>query len=160
MLTQRTPESAWAAEAVQLATDNVHAGGGPFGALVARGDELVTTGTNRVTPDLDPTAHAEITAIRAACRALGSFSLRGCVLVSSCEPCPMCLATALWSRLDAVHYVADRDDAALAGFDDRAFHDLFHDPGASWPTRVERVEVPGRNAPFEAWRDKPDRVEY
>lgn len=160
MLEQRSPDGAWAAEAVRLATDNVRAGGGPFGALVARDGELVATGTNRVTLDLDPTAHAEITAIRAACRQLGSFSLRECVLVASCEPCPMCLATALWSRLDAVHYVADRDDAAAAGFDDRAFHDLFHDPAATWPTRVRQVEVTGRNAPFRAWRDKPDRVEY
>lgn len=150
----------WMAEAVRLATENVHDGGGPFGALVARDGEVVATGTNLVTTDLDPTAHAEVTAIRAACRALGTFSLRGCLLVTSCEPCPMCLATAQWSRLDAVLYAADREDAALAGFDDRSFHDLFRDPDPVWPTPVRRVELAGRNAPFEAWRDKADRVEY
>ena len=160
MLKQHTPEADWAAQAVRMATDNVRSGGGPFGALVARGGELIATGTNRVTTDLDPSAHAEITAIRAACRELGTFSLRGCVLVTSCEPCPMCLGAALWSRVDGVHYAADREDAALAGFDDRAFHDLFSDPAATWPTRVEQVDLSWRNAPFEAWRDKPDRVEY
>lgn len=160
MLEQRTPKGGWIAEAVRMATDNVSSGGGPFGALVARDDELIATGTNRVTIDHDPSAHAEITAIRAACRELGTFSLRGCVLVVSCEPCPMCLAAALWARLDGVYYAADREDAALAGFDDRAFHELFNDPEATWPTRVEQVDLAGRNEPFEAWRDKPDRVEY
>ncbi|GAA0539550.1 tRNA-specific adenosine deaminase [Saccharopolyspora subtropica] len=153
-------EQEWMARAIELATTNVDSGGGPFGALVVRDGEVVATGTNRVTVDLDPTAHAEVTAIRNACRALGTFKLDGCVLVTSCEPCPMCLASALWARLDRVLFAADRDDAAAAGFDDRAFYEVFRDPEASTPTPVHRVEMPNRNAAFDAWRTKPDRVAY
>lgn len=158
--TVATDEDQWMSEVIRLATDSVGGGGGPFGALVASGGEIVATGTNLVTSDLDPTAHAEVTAIRRACRELNTFKLDGCVLVSSCEPCPMCLASALWSRLDGVLYAADRDDAAVAGFDDRAFHDLFTDPGSVWPTPVRRVHAGNRTAPFEAWLNKADRIEY
>lgn len=154
------PERSWLAEAIRLAVDSVDAGGGPFGALIVRDGEVVASGTNLVTTSLDPTAHAEVTAIRRACHELGTFALDGCVLVTSCEPCPMCLASALWARLGSVVYAADRDDAAGAGFDDRAFYDLFSDPAAVWPTPVRRVDVPERNAAFDAWLRKPDRVEY
>lgn len=154
-------EQAWLAEAVELARRNVAAGGGPFGAVVVRAGEVVATGTNRVTAELDPTAHAEVTAIRGACRALGTFQLSGCVLVSSCEPCPMCLAAALWARLDRVLYAADRDDAAAAGFDDRAFYELFDDLDREhWPMQVRQLDVPERTSPFEAWRNNPNRVDY
>lgn len=154
-------DSDWTARAIGLAVDNVAAGGGPFAALVVRAGSVVATGLNRVTADLDPTAHGEVTAIRAACRALGTFSLAGSVLYSSCEPCPMCLASALWARLDRVVYAADRDDAARGGFDDRAFYDLFGRDRATWssPT-VTELELPDRTAPFDAWLEKPDRVDY
>ncbi|WP_211212907.1 nucleoside deaminase [Actinopolyspora mortivallis] len=150
----------WMRRAIALATDSVASGGGPFGAVIGRGDEVVATGTNMVTTNLDPTAHAEVTAIRNACLELDSFRLDGCVLVTSCEPCPMCMASALWARLDEIVYAADRDDAAAAGFDDRAFYELFTDPNAVWPTPVRPVAVDNRTAPFDAWRNKPDRVEY
>ncbi|WP_033344410.1 nucleoside deaminase [Catenuloplanes japonicus] len=146
--------------AVAAAVTNVHEGGGPFGALVMRGGEVVATGVNQVTATLDPTAHAEVVAIRAACRALGTFKLEGCVLVSSCEPCPLCLAAALWARVDRVVYAADRDDAADAGFDDRAFYDLFARPRDEWPVLVAQAEAGDRVAPFTAWANRPDRVEY
>src|SRR5438874_2765446 len=108
----------WLDRAVDLATDNVAEGGGPFGAVIIRGEsELISVGVNRVTRDLDPTAHAEVVAIREACRKLGDFKLDGCVLVTSCEPCPLCLAAALWARVDRVVFAADRYDAAKAGFD-------------------------------------------
>ena len=145
---------------VDCAVDNVAAGGGPFAALVIRADEVVAEGVNRVTRDLDPTAHAEVVAIRVACQALGEFSLAGCVLVSSCEPCPLCLAAALWARGDEVVYVADRDDAARAGFDDRAFYDLFDQPRSSWPTPVRQTRIAPAAAPFDAWLAKADRVAY
>ncbi|GAB3285524.1 nucleoside deaminase [Parasphingorhabdus pacifica] len=154
------PEKSWLAESIRLAVDSVDSGGGPFGALIVREGEVVATGTNLVTTSFDPTAHAEVTAIRRACERLRVFALDGCVLVSSCEPCPMCLSAVLWSRVDRVIYAADRDDAAGAGFDDRAFYDLFSDPAAVWPTPVTRVDVPERNAAFDAWCRKPDRVEY
>ena len=145
---------------VDNAVDNVAAGGGPFAALIVRGDEVVAEGVNRVTRDLDPTAHAEVVAIRAACQAVNDFSLAGCVLVSSCEPCPLCLAAALWARVDEVVYVADRDDAARAGFDDRAFYDLFDQPRSGWPTPVHQARIAPAAAPFDAWLAKSDRIAY
>jgi tRNA(Arg) A34 adenosine deaminase TadA len=100
--------------AVDLATQNVAAGGGPFAALVVSADgTVIGEGTNRVTRDLDPSAHAEVVAIRAACQTIRDFALRGATLYTSCEPCPMCMATALWARIDRVFYAADRDDAVL-----------------------------------------------
>lgn len=145
---------------VALATENVASGGGPFAALVARGDEVVAVGVNGVTRDLDPTAHAEVVAIRAACRAVGDFSLTGCVLVSSCEPCPLCLAASLWARVDEVLFAADRHDAARAGFDDLAFYDLFDTPRDRWTMPVSRVVLAAAVQPFDAWLAKSDRVDY
>lgn len=150
----------WLNEAIRLAEANVADGGGPFGALIVRGDELIATGVNRVTPTLDPTAHAEVVAIRAACAKLGDFRLSGCVLFSSCEPCPLCLSAALWARVERVRYAADRDDAAEVGFDDRAFYELFDHPRHSWPMAVSQVLADERAAPFQAWLSKPDRVAY
>ncbi|MCG8918889.1 nucleoside deaminase [Actinokineospora sp. PR83] len=153
----------WLRQAVALAERNVADGGGPFGALVVRpgeGGEVVATGVNRVTADLDPTAHAEVVAIRAACRAVGDFKLTGCVLVSSCEPCPLCLSAALWARVDAVLYAADRHDAERAGFDDRVFYDVFALPRSEWPLRVTHVRTGTEQAPFTAWDTKADRTDY
>jgi guanine deaminase len=153
-------EAEWLAQTIRLATENVANGGGPFGALVARGTEVVATGINRVTANLDPTAHAEVTAMRAACQELGTFSLEGCVLVSSCEPCPMCLSSALWARVDRVVYASDRDDAAKAGFDDRAFYELFDKPRDSWHVPVTQLSTVDGFAPFAAWLENTSRVEY
>jgi tRNA(Arg) A34 adenosine deaminase TadA len=111
------------AEAVALADGAASRGeGGPFGAVVVRGGEIVARGWNRVTGTNDPTAHAEVVAIREACRILGRFHLEDCELYASCEPCPMCLAAAHWARLKVVHYAATREDAAAAGFDDAAMY--------------------------------------
>ncbi len=153
-------DARWLARAVELAVDNVAAGGGPFGAVVVRGDELVATGQNRVTRDLDPSAHAEVVAIRAACRAIGDFSLAGLTLYASCEPCPMCLATSLWSRVDRVLYAADRHDAARGGFDDLEFYELFARDRATWSTVVEASRTDDASAPFDAWLTHATRVAY
>lgn len=157
-------DAMWLGQAVALAVRNVTNGGGPFGAIVLRDGVLLGTGQNRVTRDLDPSAHAEIVAIRAACTELGDFSLAGCVLYTSCEPCPMCLATALWARLDRVVYAADRDDAAKGGFDDRTFYELFGTGRANehehWPTKVDELRIDTWYAPFEAWLEKSDRTDY
>ena len=153
-------DATWLASAVDLATANVEHGGGPFGAVIVRGDELVSSGQNRVTPDLDPTAHAEVVAIRSACSVLGDFSLAGCTLFASCEPCPLCLSASLWARLDRVVYAADRDDAARGGFDDRAFYDLFAKPRTEWPMKVAAHPLPDGFAPFDAWLAKADRIAY
>ncbi|MEV6396059.1 nucleoside deaminase [Streptomyces sp. NPDC051907] len=154
-------ERAWMEEAIELATNSVRNGGGPFGALVAKDGEVVAIGNNQVTSTLDPVAHAEVSALRAACKKLGVFSLEGCVLFTSCEPCPMCLSAALWARVDRVVYSADRHDAAVAGFDDRKFYDLFEKkPASMWPVSVEHLDLPNRTAPFDAWLAKSDRVDY
>lgn len=158
--TDQTADRHWLAQAVELAVANVAAGGGPFGAVVVREGRLVSRGQNRVTRDLDPTAHAEVVAIREACRVLGDFALAGCTLYTSCEPCPLCVSSALWARVDRVVYAADRDDAARGGFDDRAFYDLLAQPRAVWPTSVDPVEIEQRYAPFEAWLAKTDRTHY
>ncbi len=145
--------------AVELAARNVAAGGGPFGAVLVTADGQRFEGVNRVTLDLDPTAHAEVCAIRNACRALGRFSLAGSTLYASCEPCPMCLASALWARVDAVYFAADRNAAAAAGFDDATFYTYF-DAGGGDLMPVTQVLVAGAAEPFDDWVAAPDRTEY
>jgi guanine deaminase len=153
-----TPES-YLEQAVSLAVRNVSDGGGPFGAVVVTPDGTVHEGVNRVTRDNDPTAHAEVVAIRRAASASGTFDLSGSVLYASCEPCPLCLAAALWARIDKVLYAADRHGAASAGFDDAVFYEYFDG------TRPELLPVQHRalassEAPFDAWRANEGRVEY
>ncbi|WP_020498549.1 nucleoside deaminase [Sciscionella marina] len=160
MLTDINRETEWLGETIRLATESVENGGGPFGALIADSERVIAIGTNRVTANLDPSAHAEVTAIRAACAELGSFTLAGCVLVSSCEPCPMCLTTALWARVDRVLYAGDREDAARAGFDDRAFYELFEKPRSSWDVPVQKVSTVDGFTPFSAWLNHSERIEY
>jgi len=145
---------------IDLASKNVATGGGPFGALVVRGGELIATGTNVVTSQNDPTAHAEVQAIRAACRAVGDFRLTGYELYASAEPCPMCLAASYWSRVDAVYYAACRQDAARAGFDDERLYEemaLAHDARS---IRVERLLGDQGNLPFDAWRAHASKIPY
>jgi len=155
-----TDDASWLAHAVDLAIANVVHGGGPFGAVIVRGDELVSSGQNRVTRDTDPTAHAEVVAIRSACSVIGDFSLAGCTLYTSCEPCPLCLSASLWARLDRVVYAADRDDAARGGFDDRAFYELFERPRSEWSMTVSAHPLPDGFEPFAAWLAKTDRIRY
>jgi guanine deaminase len=153
-------DAVWLTQAIELAVHNVAEGGGPFGAVVVRGDLVIARGANRVTRDLDPTAHAEVQAIRAACRQVGDFSLAGSTLYTSCEPCPLCLSAALWARLDRVVYAADRHDAALGGFDDRDFYELFARDRSTWATAIQELRPADAAAPFEAWLTKGDRVDY
>lgn len=160
MTTLLRPEE-YLAKAVALATENVADAGGPFGAIVVTADGREFTGVNRVTANLDPTAHAEVVAIRTACRALGTFDLMGARLYSSCEPCPMCLASSLWARVSRVHFAADRHDAAAAGFDDAAFYQYFDDPHRDLMPVERSVPATGRSVdPFDAWRAKDDRTAY
>jgi tRNA(Arg) A34 adenosine deaminase TadA len=160
MTTSINTDQAWLRDAIDLATKNVADGGGPFGAVIIRAGEVIATGTNKVTALLDPTAHAEVVAIRAACQAIGDFKLTGCVLVSSCEPCPLCISAALWARVERVVFAADRDDAAAAGFDDREFYELFSKPREAWSLPVDRVSTDVDTAPFAAWQSRGDRVDY
>jgi guanine deaminase len=146
-------------QAVQLAIRNVADGGGPFAALVVTPDGRVHEGVNRVTRDNDPTAHAEVVAIRAAAAATANFDLSGAVLYTSCEPCPLCLSAALRARIGRVYYAADRHGAAAAGFDDAAFYDYF-DGTRPELMLVAHEEVPTSDAPFDAWRTNAQRTEY
>lgn len=150
----------WLAAAIDLATSSVADGGGPFGAVIVRDGALVAAGQNRVTRDNDPTAHAEVCAIREACAALGGFSLAGHTLYTSCEPCPLCLSAALWARLDRVVYAADREDAARGGFDDREFYELFARPRSEWGMVIEPARPGNAFAPFAAWIAEDARVRY
>jgi guanine deaminase len=155
-----TTDEQWLGQAIELATRNVHEGGGPFGAVIVRDGLLLASGQNRVTRDNDPTAHAEVLAIRAACAALGDFSLPGAVLFTSCEPCPLCMSAALWARVDRVVYAADRHDAARGGFDDREFYELFARDRETWPTKVEGVALANGPQPFDTWLAAAERVAY
>lgn len=150
----------WLTLAIDLAVRNVADGGGPFGAVVVREGELVATGVNRVTADLDPTAHAEVAAIRAACRATGDFALHGAELYSSCEPCPLCLATVLWARVARVEYAAGRADAAAAGFDDAVFHGMLAAEPGAWTGRLAHAPHPRSAEPFAAWLEHGGRQSY
>lgn len=136
------------------------ADGGPFGALVARAGEVIAEGWNRVLSSHDPTAHAEIVVIRAATKALGSFSLSGCVLYSSCEPCPMCLAATYWARIDHVYYANTRADAAAIGFDDQFFYDELMRPASDRSLPTTRLEVAGAVLPMSEWRQDPNKTCY
>lgn len=151
------------AHAVSLATENVRDEGGPFGAIVVSADGRVFEGVNRVTANLDPSAHAEVTAIRNACQALGTFDLSGATLYTSCEPCPMCLATSLWARIDKVYFAASRDDAADAGFDDAVFYRYFEggsEDRAIMPVTQEELPPAQRIEPFTEWNHTSTRTDY
>ncbi len=147
-------------DVVQRAEANVASGGGPFAAVVVLPDGRRFEGANRVVARSDPSAHAEVVAIRRACAETGTVALDGAVVYASCEPCPMCVAVALWARVGAVHHAADRRDAARAGFDDAAFHDYFTDPARRELLPVVGHRVPGATAPFRAWERTTDRVPY
>jgi len=148
-------------EAIALARRSVAEGGGPFGAIVARGGEILGRGANRVTLDNDPTAHAEILAIRAACKVLGTFSLAGCSVYASCEPCPMCLAAVCWARVERLVFGASGADAAAAGFDDERFRrELGAVSSAPSVLHAEAMLRDEALAPFRDWAAKPDRKPY
>lgn len=147
-------------KAIELSVRNVAEGGGPFGAVIAKDGEIIATGVNRVTADHDPTAHAEVSAIREAARKLGTFDLGGCEIYSSCEPCPMCLGAIYWARLDRLYYGNDKHDAAAIGFDDAfIYKELDLEPENR---RLESQRLLSREAikAFEAWQSKTDKTEY
>jgi len=148
-------------QAIRLATENVTSGrGGPFGAVVVKDGKVIATGANQVTAANDPTAHAEVTAIRAACKALGTFVLEGCEVYTSCEPCPMCLAAIYWARCKGIFYGCNAADAAKAGFDDAFLYDEMKKPLGERALPI--VNLCGEEAwqAFAAWLDSPKKVEY
>lgn len=148
-------------QAIDLATANVVRGdGGPFGAVIVRDGAVVATGVNQVTRTNDPTAHAEVIAIRAACQALETFELHGATLYSSCEPCPMCLAATLWARVDGLFYAATAADAAAAGFDDSFFYEQLRLPQAARRLPSQNLLREQSRVPFKAWQRSNARIDY
>lgn len=148
-------------KAIALSRERMRAGhGGPFGALIVKDGEVIAEGYNRVTSTNDPTAHAEVVAIREACRALGRFSLAGCEIYSSCEPCPMCLAAIYWARLERIYFANSRADAAAIGFDDDHLYREIPKKLSERTIPTLQVELPEARAVFEEWRDMPDKVIY
>ena len=158
MITEQ--QKMWMREAIALSSRNVDNGGGPFGAVIVKDGEVVATGVNRVTPNNDPTAHAEVCAIRAACSKLGTFDLSGCVIYTSCEPCPMCLGAIYWAHLDKIYYGNNREDAAKIGFDDDfIYREIELKPEMrSLPSEIlmqkEAIKA------FKMWTEKEDKTEY
>lgn len=148
-------------EAIRLSMEKMLAGeGGPFGAVIVREGRVIGTGWNRVLSSNDPTAHAEIAAIRDACSRLGTFSLTGSTIYVNCEPCPMCLGAIYWARLDALYYAATRDDAAAVGFDDELiYRELALPPDRRRLTMVQSLRDEALPA-MRAWMEKPDRRSY
>ena len=134
--------------------------GGPFGALVVQGDRVLAAACNEVTSRNDPTAHAEIQAIRAACELLGSFQLTGCDVYASCEPCPMCLGALYWARPRAVYFAATRQDAAAAGFDDAVIYEDLARPLEGRRLQIRQVSFEGQSRPFDVWKGLAGKIRY
>lgn len=146
--------------AIDLATDSVKNGGGPFGAVIVKDGEIVAEGSNGVTLKNDPTAHAEVTVIREACRKLNTFDLSGYTIYSSCEPCPMCLSAIYWAHIDTIYYGCNKSDAKAIGFDDSFIYEQID-------LKPEKRSIPAKEifreealSAFKMWEDKEDKTEY
>ena len=147
-------------QAIALAMENIRTSGGPFAALVAKDGAIIATGANRVTSANDPTAHAEIVAIREACRKLGTFQLDGCEIYTTCEPCPMCLGAIYWARPAKVFYAATAADAAAAGFDDAFIYDEIQKPLGERRIPMTELHRSEALAIFQAWQAKSEKTPY
>ena len=146
--------------AIELSIKSVNNGGGPFGSVIVKGDKIIAEGSNKVTSNNDPTAHGEIVAIREACKKLNNFSLNGCDLYSTCEPCPMCLSAIYWARIDKIYYANTREDARKIDFDDSLIY-------TELQKNIDKRKIPMiqmmRNEAlkaFEMWDKKTDKVKY
>jgi guanine deaminase len=154
-------ENRFLERAIELAVENVRTGrGGPFGAVIVRDGAMMAEAANTVTATNDPTAHAEIVAIRRACASLHTFDLHGCEIYASCEPCPMCLGAIYWARLDRVYFAASSADAAAAGFDDSRFYEEIRAAADHRSIPMARIPAEQASLPFEAWRASLLKTEY
>ncbi len=147
-------------QAISLSIENVEKGGGPFGAIIVKGDKIIATGVNKVTLNNDPTAHAEVMAIRNAAIKLKNFDLSGCDIYTSCEPCPMCLGAIYWARLGALYYGNTKADAKNIGFDDSFIYEEMHLHPALRKIKTQQYLSDEAIKAFEMWSDKEDKEEY
>jgi len=148
-------------EAIKLSIDNMRAGnGGPFGAVIVKDGKIIARGFNKVTSTNDPTAHAEVVAIREACKALGSFQLDGCEIYTSCEPCPMCLGAIYWARPDKMYYANTKVDAANIGFDDQFIYEEIELDLNKRKLPTEQLLQEEAIEAFKEWHSKTDKIEY
>ena len=146
--------------AIQLSIDSVKNGGGPFGAVIVKNNKIIAEGSNKVTSTNDPTAHGEIVAIREACKKINNFSLKGCELYSTCEPCPMCLSAIYWARIDKIYYANTRKDAQKIDFDDSLIYSEFKKNISE--RKIPMIQMMRNEAlkAFELWDKKTDKVKY
>ena len=148
-------------QAVDLAVENARSGqGGPYGAIIVKDNRLIAASGNKVTTTIDPTAHAEVMAIRLACKELNDFQLQGCILYSSCEPCPMCLGAIYWARLAKVYFACSRHDAAAANFDDSFIYDEISVLPHQRRIAMLHLNLPNAMQPFNIWAEKSDKIPY
>jgi guanine deaminase len=148
-------------EAIRLATENVKSGkGGPFGAVIVKDGKIIAKGVNEVTSKNDPTSHAEVVAIRNACKDLGSFQLDGCEVYASCEPCPMCLGAIYWARPDKLYFAGTKKDAADIGFDDSFIYDEINIPYDERNISTVHIKHTDALLPFNEWKNKKNKIEY
>jgi guanine deaminase len=148
-------------QAIDLAAENARSGqGGPYGAIIVKDNRLIAASGNQVTTTIDPTAHAEVMAIRLACKKLNDFQLHGCTLYSSCEPCPMCLGAIYWARLEKVYFACSRHDAAAANFDDSFIYDEISILPHERSIAMLHLNLPNATQPFNIWAEKRDKVLY
>ena len=145
---------------IEIARKSVESGGGPFGAVIVKDGKIIAEAENTVTRDIDPSAHAEVNAIRKACRALGTHDLSQAEIYTSCEPCPMCLSTIYWAHLSGIHFAASRFNAAKAGFDDAFIYDELEKSVGERRIPMDGTRLPESNEPFAAWSLKKDKKEY
>ena len=154
-------DNSFMARAIQLSIENVRSGrGGPFGAVVVKDGEIIAEGANRVTSTNDPTAHAEVLAIRQACQKLSDFELKGCELYTSCEPCPMCLGAIYWARLARVYFASAADDAANAGFDDSFIYREIAEPITQRSIPMIQMMREEALTAFQEWQQHPNKIDY
>lgn len=146
--------------AIEIATENIALGGGPFGAVIVKNNEVIATSGNSVGIDNDPTAHAEVNAIRKAAKKLNNFELNDCVIYSSCEPCPMCLGAIYWARIEALYFAATRDDAHDAGFSDAFIYNEINLPLDKRSIPTINMKTDDALIPFEKWIESENKIQY
>lgn len=157
----KTEQETFMREAIRLSLENVQTGnGGPFGAVVVKDGKIIARGTNQVTTTNDPTAHAEVVAIREACRVLGSFQLDGCEIYTSCEPCPMCLGAIYWARADKIYYGNTKQDAAAIDFDDQFIYEEMDKPIEERQLFTRQLLRDEATTAFKAWQESTNKIEY